>query len=61
MQDQPFEEGLSMLSRTNAPVTREYRWTAFRRRHDARLRERYHGLLRLLDGRSCAEMAPSPR
>jgi hypothetical protein len=56
---QPLEGGLSMLTRTNTPVTREYGWTAFRRTHDVRLRERYHGLLRL-DGKGYADMAPWP-
>jgi hypothetical protein len=46
-----------MCTLTNATVTREHVWTAFRRTHDVRLRERYHGILRLLDGQSGAESA----
>jgi transposase len=46
-----------MLTITNTAVTREQVWTAFRRTHDVRLRERYHGILLLLDGKSCAEIA----
>ncbi len=33
-------EGLKMLTITNASVTREQVWTAFRRTPDVRLRER---------------------
>ena len=46
-----------MFTSTNTTVTRDEVWRAFRRTHDARLRERYHCLLRLLDGRSCPAMA----
>ena len=46
-----------MLTITNTTVTREQVWTAFRRTHDARLRERYHSILLLMDGRSCPEIA----
>jgi transposase len=46
-----------MLTITNTAVTREQVWTAFRRTHDARLRERYHSILLLMDGRSCPEIA----
>ena len=46
-----------MLSITHTTVTREQVWTAFRRTHDVRWRERYHTILLLMDGKSCAEMA----
>jgi transposase len=47
-----------MLEITNTAVPRDEVWHACRRTHDARLRERYHGILRLLDGKSCPESAP---
>jgi transposase len=50
-------EGLSMLTITNTTVTREQVWMAFRQTHDIRLRERYHGILLLMDGRSCPDIA----
>jgi transposase len=31
---------------------------AFPQAHHVRLRARYHGMLLLMDGKSCAEMAP---
>lgn len=46
-----------MLSITNTTVTREHVWAAFRRIHDVRLRERYHTILLLMDGKSCSEIA----
>ena len=46
-----------MLRITNPTITRKEVWTAFRRTHDVRVRERYHGLLLLLDGKTCAEIA----
>jgi transposase len=46
-----------MLSITNTTVTRERVWAAFRRTHDVRVRERYHGILLLMDGKSCPEVA----
>ena len=46
-----------MLRITNPTITRKEVWTAFRRTHDVRMRERYHGLLLLLDGKTCAEIA----
>jgi transposase len=46
-----------MLTMTNATVTRAHVGTALRRTHDGRLRERYHGILLRLDGKSCAEIA----
>jgi hypothetical protein len=46
-----------MLTITNTTVTRDEVWTAFRRPHDVRLRERYHSILLLLDGRTCPEVA----
>lgn len=42
---------------TNTTVTREHVWTACRRTPDVRLRERDHRILRLMDGKSCPEMA----
>jgi hypothetical protein len=50
-------EGLTKLSVTKTTVTREEPWRTFRPAHDARRRERSHGILRLLDGQSCPEMA----
>ncbi len=46
-----------MLRITNLAVTREQVWAAFRRTHDVRLRERYHAILLLMDGKSCPEIA----
>jgi transposase len=46
-----------MVTITNTTVTREHVWTAFRRTHDVRLRERYHTILPLMDGKSCPEAA----
>jgi transposase len=46
-----------MLTITHTTVTREHVWTAFRRPHEARLRERYHGILLLMDGKNCSEVA----
>jgi hypothetical protein len=46
-----------MLTVTNTTVTREHVWTVFRRTPDVRLRERYHSILLLMDGRSCPEIA----
>jgi transposase len=46
-----------MLTITNITVTREEVWTAFRRTHEVRLRERYHCILLLLDGKTCPEIA----
>jgi transposase len=46
-----------MLTITNTTVTREHVWAAFRRTHDVRLRERYHTILQLMDGKSCPEIA----
>jgi hypothetical protein len=46
-----------MLTITNTTVTRDEVWRAFRRTHDVRLRERYHGILLLMDGKSCPEVA----
>jgi transposase len=47
-----------MLTITNLRVTREQVWAAFRRTHNVRLRERYHCILLLLEGKSCPEIAP---
>ena len=47
-----------MVTAIKTTLTREDVWRAFRQTHDARLRERYHGLLLRLDGKSCPEMAP---
>jgi hypothetical protein len=46
-----------MLTITNATGTRAEVWSAFRRTHDLRRRERYHGILLLMDGKSCSESA----
>jgi transposase len=46
-----------MLTVTNMSVTREQVWTAFRQSSEVRLRERYHAILLLLDGKSCPEVA----
>jgi transposase len=46
-----------MLTITNTTVTREHVWTAFRHAPDVRLRERYHSILLLMDGKSCPEIA----
>jgi hypothetical protein len=46
-----------MLSITNTTVTREDLWRTFRRTHDVRLRERYHCILLLMDGKRCPEIA----
>jgi transposase len=46
-----------MLNITNPMITREQVWVEFRRTRDVRLRERYHGILLLLDGKSCPEIA----
>ncbi len=51
-------EGLKMLEITNTAVIRDEVWRAFRRARDTRLRERYHGILLRLDGKSCPEIAP---
>jgi transposase len=50
-------EGLHMLKITTPSVTRDRVWTAFRRTQDVRLRERYHAILLLLDGKTCPEIA----
>ena len=46
-----------MLTITNTSVTREHMWTAFRQTPDVRLRERYHAIVLLMDGKSCPEVA----
>ena len=46
-----------MLTITNTTVTRDEVWTAFRRTQTVRLRERYHSILLLMDGKSCPEIA----
>jgi transposase len=46
-----------MLTITNTTVTRDEAWAAFRRTQDVRLRERYHSILLLMDGKSCPEVA----
>jgi Homeodomain-like domain len=50
-------EGLIMLTITNTAVTCDEIWTAFRRTQDIRLRERYHSILLLMDGKTCPEIA----
>jgi transposase len=46
-----------MVTIINTAVPREAGWRALRQTHDARLRERYHGILLLIDGKSCPEIA----
>jgi hypothetical protein len=46
-----------MVTITHTAVTREHVWAAFRHAHDVRLRERYHSILLLMDGKSCPEVA----
>jgi transposase len=46
-----------MLTMTNPCVTREQVWAAFRSVREVRLRERYHRILLVLDGKSGAEIA----
>jgi len=46
-----------MVTITKTTITREEVWHAFRQTPDVRLRERYHGILLLMDGRSCPEIA----
>jgi transposase len=50
-------EGLNMAEIANTAVSRDEVWHAFRRAHDARLRERDHCILLLLDGKTCPEIA----
>jgi len=50
-------ENLLMLILTNPTVTRDTVWDAWRRTSDVRLRERYHSLLLLMDGKSGPEIA----
>jgi transposase len=47
-----------MVTLTNTPITRDEVWRACRRTPDVRLRERYPGMLLLMDGRGCPEVAP---
>jgi transposase len=42
---------------TNTTVTREEVWRAFRRTHEVGLRERYHCILLVKDGKSRPEIA----
>jgi Homeodomain-like domain-containing protein len=46
-----------MLQLSHPTVTREAVWAALRHRHGVRLRERYHAVLRLLDGKTCPAIA----
>ena len=46
-----------MLTITTPSMTREAGLVAFRKSHDVRLRERYHAVLLLLDGKTCPEIA----
>jgi transposase len=46
-----------MVTMTNPSVTREQVWEACRGAHNVRLRERYHGILLAVDGKSCSEIA----
>jgi transposase len=42
---------------TNPMVTREHVWAACRQTSDGRLRERYHAIVLLMDGKSSPEIA----
>jgi transposase len=46
-----------MLTITNTMTTREQVLMAFRQAPNIRLRERYHGILLVMDGQSCPEIA----
>jgi transposase len=46
-----------MLNISHLTVNREQVWAAFRQTRDVRLRERYHRILLLLNGKTCAEIA----
>jgi transposase len=46
-----------MVTIINTTIPREEVWRAFRQTHDARLRERYHCSLLLIDGKSCPAIA----
>jgi hypothetical protein len=48
---------MAMFAITNTAVMREELWRAFRQTHDVHLRERYHCILLLMDGKSCPEIA----
>jgi hypothetical protein len=47
-----------MVTMGNTTIPREDIWRAFRQTHAVRLRERSHGMLRLIDGNSGPEVAP---
>jgi transposase len=46
-----------MVTIGHTTIPREDIWRAFRQTHDVRLRERYHGILLLIDGNSGPEVA----
>lgn len=46
-----------MVTISNTTVPREEVGRAFRQTRDVRLRERYHCILLLIDGKSCPEIA----
>ena len=46
-----------MVTISNTTVPREDIWRAFRQTHDVRVRERYHCILLLIDGKGCPEVA----
>jgi transposase len=46
-----------MLNISHPNVSLEQVWAAFRQTRDVRLRERYHSILLLLDGKTCSEIA----
>jgi hypothetical protein len=48
----------SRLMVTNTTDARDEGWRAFRRTHGVRLHERDHGLLLLMNGKSCLEITP---
>jgi hypothetical protein len=49
--------GLTMLMITNTTIPRDEVWRAFRRTLDVRLRERYHCVLLVMDGKTCPVVA----
>ena len=46
-----------MLTIMNTTITRDEVWRAFRHTPDVRLRERYHCVLLVMDGKTCPEVA----
>src|SRR5262249_6645258 len=52
-----LQGGLTMLTITNATVSRDEVWRADRHTHDVRLRGRYYCILLLMDGHRCPDIA----